>query len=127
MADLPEKERKRGNETEYAEKRRYTTNFYLEEKMKNGRRKMNEERKNEKEPYLNEGGTGKSQKRNRVLKLLRALVSITEAVSDRPKAIRVVSSDLNGFLQSELDQIPNSLKQVSKITRSNEFSQSIAM
>ncbi|PPD84927.1 hypothetical protein GOBAR_DD18148 [Gossypium barbadense] len=67
-----------------------------------------------------------SQKRNRVLKLLGALVSITEAVSDCAETIRVVSNDLNGFLQSELDQIPNSLKQVSKITRSNEFSQSIA-
>ncbi|KAG8478463.1 hypothetical protein CXB51_028373 [Gossypium anomalum] len=67
-----------------------------------------------------------AQKRNRVLKLLGALVSITEAVSDCAETIRVVSNDLNGFLQSELDQIPNSLKQVSKITRSNEFSQSIA-
>ncbi|MBA0641996.1 hypothetical protein Goklo_026465 [Gossypium klotzschianum] len=67
-----------------------------------------------------------AQKRNRVLKLLGALVSITEAVSGCAETIRVVSNDLNGFLQSELDQIPNSLKQVSKITRSNEFSQSIA-
>ncbi|KAF8079581.1 hypothetical protein N665_1017s0004 [Sinapis alba] len=67
-----------------------------------------------------------TRKRKRLVNLFEAIASFAELLTDSAETITLVSRDLNQFIQSDSDEIPNSLKQIAKITKSKEFADSIS-
>ncbi|KAK7410097.1 hypothetical protein VNO78_00620 [Psophocarpus tetragonolobus] len=67
-----------------------------------------------------------AHKRRRLINLLRAFLSVADLISTSADTVAVISNDINRFLASDSDEIPNSLKQLAKIANSNDFSASLA-
>ncbi|XP_073064148.1 protein PHLOEM PROTEIN 2-LIKE A10-like [Primulina eburnea] len=66
------------------------------------------------------------KKRERLSKLMGASISVAEMLSDSAEAFGILSKDLKQFIQSDSNEIPLSLKQIYKMTLSNEFHDSLA-
>lgn len=66
-----------------------------------------------------------ARKKHQIVCLLRSLMTIAEAASASAQTISLVSNDLNGFLRSDSDEIPASLKQLLKVAQCQEFQQTL--
>ncbi|CDY30629.1 hypothetical protein HID58_035061 [Brassica napus] len=62
-----------------------------------------------------------SQKRKQISKLL----NLVEAATHSAEAVNIIPKDLTAFLGSDSNQIPNSLKQISKLAKSDELNSSL--
>ncbi|KAL0697546.1 hypothetical protein Bca4012_053668 [Brassica carinata] len=67
-----------------------------------------------------------ARKRQRLAKILGALLSVAELISESAETMTIVSRDLKEFLVSDSDEIPNSFRQIAKIANSNEFADSLS-
>ncbi|CAM8981659.1 unnamed protein product [Rhodiola kirilowii] len=64
-------------------------------------------------------------KRRRLMRVLKAMMCVMEVLGDSAETVGIVSRELKGFMQSDSDELPNSLKQIAKIAGSEELSMSI--
>lgn len=62
-----------------------------------------------------------ARKAKRISKLVEALILLANAMSTSADSIILISSDLNHFLMSDTDEVPKSLRQLSKISASKDF------
>ncbi|KAL9685665.1 hypothetical protein QQ045_023116 [Rhodiola kirilowii] len=60
-------------------------------------------------------------KRKRLVKILKALIYVMELVANSAKTVGLVSRELKVFMQSDSDELPKNLKQISKIATSEEL------
>lgn len=58
--------------------------------------------------------------------MLAALSTAADAAASTAEAVSLVASDLTFFLRSDSSDLPSSLKQITKIVRSDEFSASVS-
>ncbi|XP_047335757.1 protein PHLOEM PROTEIN 2-LIKE A10-like [Impatiens glandulifera] len=63
--------------------------------------------------------------RKRLLNLAGAFMFVAEAMADTAQTLGVVSKDLKEFVLSDSDFVPNSFRQITKIARSDDVSDSV--